>query len=276
MTIAILMTCFNRVETTLQCLQYLFTCERADGVAIEVWLVDDASPDGTGEKVKNAFPSVNVIQGTGKLYWCAGMRLAWETASKAKDYDGYLWLNDDTFLHQFALKIMISDYTELRAANKKEVIVAGCVTNLTETSTAYSGHDSGDKLVTADGSRQPLRMINGNCVFISKAVFQLVGNFPDYFTHAFGDFDYSLRAAKLGVHSYLSSANVGRCGTNPNPLWRLSKTPLLKRVKDLYSPKNSPCVLFRFCLEHNGFFYAVKVFIQQHIKVIFPRINKLK
>lgn len=273
MKIAVLLTCYNRVETTLECLRCLFACELPEKVEFDVWLVDDASPDGTGAKIKDAYPAVNVIQGTGKLYWCGGMRLAWNTASKAKDYDGYLWLNDDTFLHQSALKTMISDYNELRVTVKKEVIVAGCVSNLTETATAYSGHDVDDQLMTADGSRQLLRMIHGNCVLIPKQVFQLVGNFPDYFTHAFGDFDYSLRAGKLGIPSYLSSVFVGRCGTNSNPAWRISKTPFGKRLGDLYSPKNSPCILFKFCLSHNGFLYAVKVFIQQHIKVLFPGIK---
>jgi GT2 family glycosyltransferase len=273
MKIAVLITCYNRVRTTVECLGHLFACKIPDGIELEVWLVDDASPDGTGSMIKEVYPSVNVIQGTGRLYWCGGMRLAWTTASKAKEYDGYLWLNDDTFLHQSALTTMISDYNELRIAAKNEVIVAGCVTDLTETITAYGGHNFEDQLVTADGRQQPLRMIHGNCVYISKQVFQLVGNYPEYFTHAFGDFDYSLRAAKLGIPSYLSSVNVGRCGTNPISIWRISKTPFFKRVKDLYSPKNSPCVLFRFCLAHNGFFYAVKVFIQQHIKVCFPRIK---
>ncbi len=271
--IAILMTCFNRVHTTLECLEHLFMCEKPDGITIDVWLVDDASPDETGEKVKNEFPSVHVIQGSGTHYWCGGMRLAWNTATKANEYDGYLWLNDDTFLHKSALKTMISDYNELRGAAEHEVIVAGSVTDLTGTATTYSGRDFDDQLVTANGSQHLLKVINGNCVYISKAVFKLVGNFPDYFTHAFGDFDYSLRAAKLGIPSYLSSMIVGRCGTNPKPAWRLSQTPFWQRVKDLYSPKNSPCVLFRFCLEHNGFFYAVKVFIQQHIRVLAPRIK---
>jgi GT2 family glycosyltransferase len=273
MRIAVLMTCFNRVQKTMRCLEHLFKCEKPEGITFDVWLVDDGSPDETGFKVKEVYQEVNIIQGSGKLYWCGGMRLAWEIASKAKDYDGYFWLNDDTFLHPSALKTMLSDYAGLCARENGEVIIAGCVSDLTGSKITYSGHGAADQLVTADGVCHLLRMINGNCVFVSTDVFQRVGNFPSYFTHAFGDFDYSLRAAKQGIPSYLSSVIVGMCGTNPNPAWRLSQTPIWKRVKDLYSPKNSPCVLFRFCLEHNGFFYAVKVFIQQHIKVLFPRIK---
>ena len=55
---------------------------------LTVFLVDDASPDRTGERVLNEFPQVHVIQGTGSLYWTKGMNLAWKTAGDG--YDAYL------------------------------------------------------------------------------------------------------------------------------------------------------------------------------------------
>ena len=72
MKIAILMTCHNRRETTLRCLRGLPS-------DVEVYLVDDGSTDGTDEAVKATFPKVNVIRGTGNLYWAKGMELAWKT-----------------------------------------------------------------------------------------------------------------------------------------------------------------------------------------------------
>ena len=94
--IAVLMACHNRVETTLCCLERLFTNIVAD---LDVWLVDDGSSDGTGARVKERFPSVNVIRGTGSLYWARGMRLAWERAVESHEhYDYFLWLNDDVVL----------------------------------------------------------------------------------------------------------------------------------------------------------------------------------
>ena len=88
-SIAVLMTCYNRVETTLRCLHSLFnqTIKQTgnQAISLDVWLVDDASPDQTGAKVKAAFPEVHVIEGAGGLFWCKGMRLAWDTAAAAKD-----------------------------------------------------------------------------------------------------------------------------------------------------------------------------------------------
>ncbi len=97
-TIAVLLTCHNRRDKTIQCVTALY--EQAgleESYSIDVFLVDDASNDGTGEAVKNEFPQVYIIQGNGNLYWNRGMHLAWETAADAQDFDCYLWLNDDTF-----------------------------------------------------------------------------------------------------------------------------------------------------------------------------------
>ena len=65
MKIAVLMTCFNRVNTTLACLERLFAQMLPEGYSFDVWLVDDASPDKTGAKVKSAYPQANVVQSPG-------------------------------------------------------------------------------------------------------------------------------------------------------------------------------------------------------------------
>lgn len=112
--IAVLLTCYNRVETTLGCLRHLFKTTVEDGISFDVFLVDDLSPDRTGAIVKESFPSVHVIEGTGKLFWNRGMALAWKTASESECYDYYLWLNDDVFLEEHALTTALRDYRSQR------------------------------------------------------------------------------------------------------------------------------------------------------------------
>ena len=126
--IAVLMTCYNRVDTTLACLQNLFAQQIPNGYSFEVWLVDDASPDKTGEKVKADYPQINVIQSPGNLFWCKGMRLAWDKAAEAYDYDFYLWLNDDTHLtDRLALDCLIKDYEQV-APNSEAATIVGSFT----------------------------------------------------------------------------------------------------------------------------------------------------
>lgn len=78
MRIAALLTCFNRKEKTLQCLKSLF--QVLPGCI--VFLVDDASTDGTSDAVKQLFPEVHIIRGDGNLFWSRGMFTAWKEAVK--------------------------------------------------------------------------------------------------------------------------------------------------------------------------------------------------
>ena len=72
--------------------------------SIEVFLVDDCSTDGTSTALQIQYPSIKIIQGDGNLYWNRGMHLAWKTAAASKEFDYFLWLNDDTLLEKNAFK----------------------------------------------------------------------------------------------------------------------------------------------------------------------------
>src|SRR5215469_2793644 len=67
MRIAGLVACYNRVALTLRCLTSLFETFEHQDATLEIFLVDDGSPDKTGEIVKQRFPQVHVITGTGSL-----------------------------------------------------------------------------------------------------------------------------------------------------------------------------------------------------------------
>jgi GT2 family glycosyltransferase len=75
-TIAVLLTCHNRRDKTITCLDSLYNCLLPSDFQLDVFLVDDGSSDGTSKAVSEKFPSVNVIQGNGNLFWNQGMRLA--------------------------------------------------------------------------------------------------------------------------------------------------------------------------------------------------------
>ena len=107
--IAVLMTCFNRRETTLGCLHALADQAIPVGYSLRVLLTDDGSSDGTGEAVRREFPGVTVLQGDGDLYWVGGTLAAWEAARPA---DFYLWLNDDVRLRPGALRTLIEVHVQ--------------------------------------------------------------------------------------------------------------------------------------------------------------------
>jgi GT2 family glycosyltransferase len=83
MRLAVLMTCFNRKEMTLEALRSLFSQKQVEDLNVTVYLVDDGSRDGTSQAVAERFPRVSILQGDGSLFWNGGMRKAFAEALTA-------------------------------------------------------------------------------------------------------------------------------------------------------------------------------------------------
>ena len=189
-SIAVLLTCHNRKKTTIECLENLFLPK---DVNFDVFLVDDGSTDGTGEAVRNVYPHVNVIDGTGDLFWNQGMLLAWKSAASANDYDFYIWLNDDTKLRKDSIIKLFKDYSYIKNDLQEDgVIVGSCVESTTETTFSYGGRNHKNPVIP-NGLPQECNYINGNFVLIPKIVFERVGFLSSRFTHAIGDIDYGFK-----------------------------------------------------------------------------------
>ena len=109
MSVAVLMTVYNRKDSTLKCLSLLYrqtdSLSRAGKYRFSVYLTDDGSTDGTSEAVSSLFPDVNIIKGDGSLFWNRGMCAAWDEAARTSP-DFYLWLNDDTMLKPGAVALL--------------------------------------------------------------------------------------------------------------------------------------------------------------------------
>lgn len=274
MHIAVLLTCFNRREKTLQALKLLFKQKLPEGVFVEVFLVDDGSTDGTSKAIATKFPLVNIIQGTGTLFWNRGMRKAWETAAQKRDYDYYLWLNDDTNIFDNSLIQMLQVAKQLKSDS---IIVGAIHTEDNIKKGSYGGYKNGF-LLKPNERLQKCDEFNGNCVLIPKNVFKKLGNLDQCFRHSFGDIEYGRRAKKQGITIFLTPNYVGACNRNVWPPNFLStKNSLVKRFKMLYSPLGfNPFESFYMNRKYKSIFYAGLVFVKIHINVMFPKIVKKK
>jgi len=236
--IAVLMTCYNRVNVTLECLQRLFAQEVPKGYAFDVWLVDDASPDKTGEKVNAAYPQVNVVQGTGGLFWCKGMRLAWDKAAEARDYDFYMWLNDDTMLKVGALRCLIEDYESVAAPENQANAIVGSFTTAQDSGfISYGTGDKNGKRYVPNGTPQRVTgVLSGNCVLISKAVVDEIGPICGKFHHGGGDYDYAYLMHEHHIPFYCASEILGWCKENKG-CFSFNGKNLWQRFQLLWQPK---------------------------------------
>jgi GT2 family glycosyltransferase len=275
-SIATLITCHNRKDKTLACLEALFQNTLPEDYLLDVFLVDDGSTDDTAQAVKAHYPQVNIIVGDGNLYWTRGMHKAWQTSAQTKVYDYYLWLNDDTYVFKNALTALLSaaDSTE-----NKAIIVAACCSETNDELT-YSGFLANRDLIIPTDKLEQAHTFHGNCVLIPKFVYQQVGTIDPLFHHALGDMDYGHRAAKKCIKSFIAPGFLAYCEAHDSLLqWCLPSVPLGKRIKSLYSPlgNSQPYYYLRYALRHLGLMIAIKHLTSMHIRLLFPALwTKLK
>ncbi|WP_165940232.1 glycosyltransferase family 2 protein [Dyadobacter psychrotolerans] len=270
--IALLLTCHNRVQDTVRCLDCLYSCILPEGASLEVFLVDDGSSDGTEDKIRLLFPFVNVIKGSGNLFWNRGMHLAWKTAIAKKQYNFYLWLNDDTFLFPNAIQVLIESYNSCR----EESIVCGSTCSKLGNDITYGGFSKiGNMLLKPNGELQSCDFFNGNCVLIPNVVVKKIGILDNNFHHALGDMDYGRRAAKENIGLFISPLYVGTCEKHEDyPKWCSPKVPVSQRFKHLYksSCDSNPLQLFIFENRHHGFFMAAFHLFTINLRALIPQI----
>lgn len=270
--IAVLLTCHNRQDKTIECLTALYAqAGLGELYTIEVFLVDDASTDGTADAIKTNFPEVNIIQGNGNLYWNRGMHLAWKTAAATKDFDYYLWLNDDTFLFENAINNML----EVAEETQNQAAICGSTFSLESKKISYGGNSKEGSLLIPNGGLQETYSFNGNVVLIPNFVSNKVGILDPIFPHAIGDFEYALRIRKNKLKSFIAKDFVGSCeGNEKLPSWCYNSIALPKRVRSLYSPlgNSHPYYFFIFERKYYGLITAIKHLLSIHLRVLFPQL----
>lgn len=268
--IAVLVTCHNRKANTLASLECLYSAILPIGYNFDVYLVDDGSHDGTSSAVRERFPNIKIIAGTGDLFWNRGMHLAWSSAC-SKKYDFYIWLNDDTYINIDSLSIMLSASHQ---KNHKAVICGTTVSPLESKKCTYGGYSKDNNLIAPNGELQDCFLITGNFVLIPKFVFDIVGNLDSRYRHAMGDSDYGVRCRQNGIQLVVAQRVVGVCAEHDQlPKWCRPTVNIAERLSALYGPLGcNPFEFFVFQNRCRGFRVAVKHFFSIHLRAFFPKI----
>ncbi|MGF1587855.1 MAG: glycosyltransferase family 2 protein [Pleurocapsa sp.] len=263
--IAVVMTCHNRRDITMTCLQSL----DKQRIPVEVYLVDDGSTDGTSDTVRESYPKVNLIQGSGSLFWSGGMRVAFSEAIK-KNYDYYIWLNDDTLLNSEALSDLLNIHLNLSEQGYPSSIVVGSTQDPVTGKPTYGGAVKSkrwysNKLEFLEPSHelQKCDTMYGNCVLIPRSVVAKVGNIDSAFIHALGDIDYGLRAIQLGCSVWAAPGFIGTCAQNsPKGSWIDCNISVVERLQKAWQVKNFPVLPWTtFTRRHSGFFWFLYWFL---------------
>lgn len=278
MRIAVLITCHNRREKTLACLEALFANVLPKGFEFDVILVDDGSTDGTVTAVRLCFPEVEILRGDGNLFWNRGMCRALARALEL-GFDGYLWLNDDTVLYPTALHSLINTWQERKASTSGDAIYVGSTQDPQTGQLTYGGVVRHSRLrpfrfslVKPGDQPRECQTMNGNCVFVPQCVVRRLGNLEPRFAHGLGDTDYGLRAAKVGIKIFVVPGYVGLCGWNDIAgTFTDLALPLRIRWKKMMQPKGlPPASWLLFTSRHGGLLWPA-LFVWPYIRQLLKK-----
>lgn len=276
--IAVLLTCFNRKEKTLGCLESVFAQTVANSVQMDVFLVDDGSKDGTSDAVRLRFDRVKILTGNGNLFWAGGMRKAWKEAIQSAEFD-YFWLvNDDTVMYPDTL----SNLLKADVYAKKTFGVSGLYSGSTLDPTTKRHSYGGERLkhkdnyatesIIPDGTYQSCEFTNANILLVPMQVVDKVGIFSEKYIQSIADYDYSMRVVRAGMPVLLLPDYAGECEYDHTKFEEAEIPPLSKRIKQLYGPKG---------YSYYEFLYFVKTFFPKRylntiftfwLRTLFPKV----
>lgn len=274
-----LAACHNRRSYTLKALTSLSKQEGLQGIQLQHVLVDDASLDGSAAAVQQAFPDVQIVSGTGSLYWAGGMRLGWKQVVRHKEFDYLFVYNDDTEFKLGALKQLLDEAQAWPNAHQP-VAVVGTVIDPDNQHPSYGGRLRSSHwhplkfahLITPDGTVQLADVANMNVALISRSALDQIGFLAPYFVHSGADYEWCLRLRKAGGVVLVAPNVIGICRLNPrsNPEKLLPKG-LRGRLSYLLDPKGEP-PLQRWAMyrRHGGPLWLL-LFVIPYLTIWLPR-----
>jgi GT2 family glycosyltransferase len=269
------LTCYNRKAMTLSSVRALEMAAREAQVELETIVVDDASTDGTATAIRTEYPWVEVIDGSGALFWNRGMYVGFGAALQ-RPADYYLWLNDDTELVSDALQSLLQQSEQLQRTEGTPVIIVGATAERSSGRVTYGGRVRRSRwrrfnfeLVWDEKRALPCEAIEGNCILIPREVAQRVGNLDPIFEHAMGDTDYGLRALRAGFRSFVAAGIIGYCSDNSMAgTYRDDSLSLRRRWQLLLSRKGLPMRSWlHFTRRHGGLLWPL-YFSSPYVRLI--------
>lgn len=270
---------YNHIDDTLECLHSLTASE---GGPYNILFTDNASTDGSPEKVRAAFPSVHVLETGDNLGFARGFNAGLRDAAD-HGAEWFFMINNDTVVDPACLRLLLED----AAAHPEAGLWVPKILYYADREVIWSAGSRFRRFppaVVMRGTRHPddgsfdsprtLQYATSCALLISRRFLQEVGLLDGDFFIMCDDYDWCVRAADQGFsirfvpeaklwHKVSKSTGVG----TPNPFfWRQygRSTSIFfrkhSRHRWLTSPVHFLYLLARMLLE--GTAYGFMPFLQ--------------
>lgn len=200
---AIILINWNGFFHSNNCIESIYD---SGAVNYDIILLDNASSDGSGEKLKEKFPGIILLQANSNLGFSGGNNIALQYAVE-KGYTYSFLLNNDTFVHPGFLKplaLYMQEHPNTGAlqpkiffhCNKEILWNGGSIYN------QWLGYTRSHRYKRREGKRQQrvqqVDWITGCAFFIRNSVLAQTGLFARNMFMYFEDTDLSMRILILG------------------------------------------------------------------------------
>jgi GT2 family glycosyltransferase len=219
--VSIIIVNYNTFDLTKQCIKSIF--DNTLNVAFEIVVVDNASLDGSYEKLVAEFPEISVLKNPKNSGFGAANNIG---VQRCKG-EFVLLLNSDTILHNNAVLILLNKFLELE--NSKKIGALGALLINEDGSIGRSSSEfptflniclntfygvivrllkirnSGFKQETGgfvEGIKQVDQLIGAD-MFMRKSVYSEFNGFDERFFMYFEETDLQKRMNELGLNSFL-------------------------------------------------------------------------
>ena len=215
---------------TARCLRSL---QDADHDALTLLLVDNGSPDGSGDRLRAAFPEVEYLQTGSNLGYAGGNNRGIERAL-SQGADAVLILNNDTVVEPDAVPRLVRTLESegegvggvapkiLRLDDPSVVWYAGGEFSRLHGVGLHPGEGRRDPAASADEGPRDVTFLSGCCCLLSASALRASGGFDESFFAYVEDAELSLRLTSSGYRLLYEPRarilhDVPPAGTQPSP-----------------------------------------------------------
>jgi N-acetylglucosaminyl-diphospho-decaprenol L-rhamnosyltransferase len=216
MDVSIIYVNWNSVDYIRESIRSVY--EHASGLRSEIIVVDNASPSGNVDELKNEFPEITLIKSTTNLGFAGANNLGYKSSSG----EHILFLNPDTKLVNAAIDAMARNLRALpdagiigcRLLNTNLSLQTACVQTFPTIINQILDNDylrgrwpnsplwGIRPLYSGNGKPAKVEVVSGACLMIKRAAFEKASLFSeDYFMYA-EDLDLCYKVAKAGFSNY--------------------------------------------------------------------------